>query len=148
MAEKKLESSIRNKAMDLLARREHSEQELRQKLKTRAYDADAIDEALQALKADRLQSDERFTESYVNHRFNAGVGPLKIRYELRQKGVSDELADVFLEPLSDQWDELMTRQRARKFGAPIPDDYAERMKQARFLQNRGFSPESVMRLFR
>lgn len=148
MAEKKLESSIRNKAMDLLARREHSEQELRQKLKTRAYDADAIDEALQALKADRLQSDERFTESYVNHRFNAGVGPLKIRYELRQKGVSDELADVFLEPLSDQWDELMTRQRVRKFGATIPDDYAERMKQARFLQNRGFSPESVMRLFR
>ena len=143
-----MESNIRNKAMDLLARREHSEQELRQKLKTREYDADAIDAVLQALKEDRLQSDERFTESYVNHRFNAGVGPLKIRYELRQKGVSDGLVDVFLEPLSDQWDELMTRQRIRKFGAPIPDDYAERMKQARFLQNRGFSPESVMRLFR
>jgi len=143
-----VESNIRNKAMDLLARREHSEQELRQKLKTREYDAEAIDEVLQALKADRLQSDERFTESYVNHRFNAGVGPLKIRYELRQKGVSDVLADMFLEPLSDQWDELMTRQRIRKFGAPIPDDYADRMKQARFLQNRGFSPESVMRLFR
>jgi len=143
-----VESNIRNKAMDLLARREHSEQELRQKLKTREYDADAIDEVLQALKEDRLQSDERFTESYVNHRFNAGVGPLKIRYELRQKGVSDGLVDEFLEPLSDQWDELMTRQRIRKFGAPIPDDYAERMKQARFLQNRGFSPESVMRLFR
>jgi regulatory protein len=148
MAEKKLASSIRNKAMDLLARREHSEQELRQKLKTREYDADAIDETLQALKEGRLQSDERFTESYVNHRFNAGVGPLKIRYELRQKGVSDRLADEFLEPLSDQWDELMTRQRIRKYGASIPNDYAERMKQARFLQNRGFSPESVMRLFR
>jgi regulatory protein len=148
MAEKKLASNIRNKAMDLLARREHSEQELRQKLKTREYDADAIDEILQALKKDRLQSDERFTESYVNHRFNAGVGPLKIRFELRQKGVSDRLADEFLEPLSDQWDELMTRQRIRKYGASIPNDYAERMKQARFLQNRGFSPESVMRLFR
>ena len=84
----------------------------------------------------------------MNHRFNAGVGPLKIRYELRQKGVSDRLADEFLEPLSDQWDELMTRQRIRKYGASIPNDYAERMKQARFLQNRGFSPESVMRLFR
>lgn len=143
-----MESSIRNKAMDLLARREHSAQELRQKLKTRDYDADAIDEVLQALKEDRLQSDERFTESYVNHRFNAGVGPLKIRYELRQKGVSDRLVDEFLEPLSDQWDELMTRQRVRKYGAAIPDDYASRMKQARFLQNRGFSPESVMRLFR
>ena len=148
MAEKRVESSIRNKAIDLLARREHSEQDLRQKLKTREYDIDAIDQILQALKEDRLQSDERFTESYVNHRFNAGVGPLKIRYELRQKGVSDRLVDEFLEPLADQWDELMTRQRVRKYGASIPDDYAERMKQARFLQNRGFSPESVMRLFR
>ena len=148
MTEKKREISARNKAIDLLARREHSEQELRQKLKTRDYDADAIDEALQALQNDNLQSDERFTESHVNHRFNAGVGPLKIRHELRQKGVSDLLVDQFLEPLSDQWDELMTRQRARKYGAVIPNDYAERMKQARFLQNRGFSPESVMRLFR
>jgi len=98
MAEKRVASSIRSKAMDLLARREHSAQELRQKLKTREYDIDAIDEILQALKEDRLQSDERFTESYVNHRFNAGVGPLKIRYELRQKGVSDRLVDEFLEP--------------------------------------------------
>ena len=148
MAEKRTEISARNKAMDLLARREHSEQELRQKLKTRDYDADAIDEALQALQEDNLQSDERFTESYVNHRFNAGLGPLKIRHELRQKGVSDNLVDQFLEPLSDQWDELMSQQRVRKYGAAIPSDYGERMKQARFLQNRGFSPESVMRLFR
>ena len=134
--------------MDLLARREHSEQELRQKLKSREYDADAIDEVLQGLISDRLQSDERFTEAYVNHRFNAGVGPLKIRYELRQKGIADLLADEFLESLSDRWDELMLQQRERKYGEAIPAGYAERMKQARFLQNRGFSPESVMRLFR
>jgi SOS response regulatory protein OraA/RecX len=42
----------------------------------------------------------------------------------------------------------MIRQRIRKYGVAIPNDYAERMKQARFLQNKGFSPESVMRLFR
>ena len=148
MVDEKTKPGARNKAMDLLARREHSEQELRQKLKTRDFDADAIDEALQALQDDNLQSDERFAESYVHHRFNAGLGPLKIRHELRQKGVSETLIDEFLEPLSDQWDELMTRQRARKYGDEIPNDYAARMKQARFLQNRGFSPESVMRLFR
>ena len=139
--------SIRKKAMDLLTRREHSEQELRQKLKSREYEADAIDQALQGLKNDRLQSDERFTEAYVNHRFNAGVGPLKIRYELRQRGIADLLADEFLELLSDRWDQLMVQQRVRKYGESIPAGYAERMKQARFLQNKGFSPESVMRLF-
>jgi regulatory protein len=148
MTEMNPQMIIRKKAMDLLARREHSEQELRQKLKSREYEADAIDQVLQELKSDRLQSDERFTEAYVNHRFNAGVGPLKIRYELRQKGISNLLADEFLELLSDRWDQLMVQQRVRKYGEAIPADYAERMKQARFLQNRGFSPESVMRLFR
>jgi regulatory protein len=148
MTEVDPQTSIRKKAMDLLARREHSEQELRQKLRSREYAADTIDQVLQELKSDRLLSDERFTEAYVNHRFNAGVGPLKIRYELRQKGISDLLVDEFLELLSDRWDQLMVQQRERKYGKTIPAGYAERMKQARFLQNRGFSPESVMRLFR
>ena len=140
--------SIRMVAMDLLARREHSAQELRQKLKSRDHDDDAIDEVLMALQADGLQSDRRFCESYVNHRVNAGNGPIKIRHELRQKGVADDLGEEFLEPYAGQWNELMAQQRERKFGAGIPADYRESMKQARFLQNRGFSAEAVMRLFR
>ncbi len=134
--------------MDFLARREHSEQELRRKLNARHDDSDETEVVLQQLKDERLQSDERFTESYVNRRFNAGVGPLKIRHELRQKGISALLVDSFLEPLADEWEPMMRRQRARKFGETLPADYRARMKQARFLQNRGFSPESVMRLFR
>ena len=133
--------------MDLLARREHSEQELRQKLKSREFDAEAIEAAIQSLLQDGLLSDERFIESYVNHRFNAGMGPVRIRYELRQKGISDALVDQYIEAFVDRWDPLMRQLRERKYGAVIPEDYNERMKQARFLQNRGFSPESVMRLF-
>jgi len=148
MSEVKPQTSIRNKAMDLLARREHSAYELCQKLKSRDYDVDAIDAVLQELMQDHLLSDARFAEAYVNHRFNAGIGPVKIRYELRQKGITDVLADEFLEPLSDRWDQLMMQQRVRKYGETIPAGYADSMKQARFLQNRGFSPESVMRLFR
>ena len=144
----KKERSLRRIALDFLARREHSQQELRQKLNARNDDAEAVEAVLLQLGDERLQSDERFTESYVNHRFNAGIGPLKIRYELRQKGVDDLLVDSFLEPRADEWEQLMRQQRVRKFGEILPDDYAARMKQARFLQNRGFSPESVMRLFR
>jgi regulatory protein len=134
--------------MDFLARREHSEQELRQKLAARAEDAEEVEGVLRQLREERLLSDERFTEAYVHHRFSAGIGPIKIRYELRHKGVDEALVDTFLEPLADEWDESMRRQRVRKYGAAIPEDYSARMKQARFLQNRGFSPESVMRLFR
>lgn len=139
---------VRKKAMDLLARREHSAQELRRKLLTREFEAESIDQVLEQLQQDRLQSDIRFTESYVNHRVNAGVGPLKIRFELQQKGIGDALANEYLEPLAEHWDAMMSEQRERKYGQAFPKDYGERMKQARFLQNRGFSPESVMRLFR
>ena len=140
--------SLRRVGMDFLARREHSAQELGRKLKARADETDDVEAVLQQLQQEGLQSDERFTEAYVHHRVNAGVGPLKIRYELRQKGIEDALADACLKPLADEWDDMMQQQRERKYGEVIPAAYAERMKQARFLQNRGFSPESVMRLFR
>ena len=104
-------------ALDFLARREHSEHELRQKLKSRDHDSDAVDAVLQQLKDERLQSDERFTESYVNHRFNAGSGPLKIRHELRQRGMLlgnasqlvdqlGELAEAGVQRVMLQWLDL------------------------------------------
>ena len=147
MSRQKAPRSIRVVAMDLLSRREHSAYELTQKLKQRDFDREAIEAAIEELQQDNLQSDNRFVESMVNYRVNAGFGPLKIKHELRRKGINDLLADAFLEPLSDRWHQSMVHQRMRKFGEAIPAGYAERMKQARFLQNKGFSPESVMRLF-
>ena len=134
--------------MDLLALREHSAEELRRKLKERDFDEDAIAVTLRELQADGLQSDFRFTEAFVRQRFQVGMGPLKIRFELRQKGIDDAITETLLDPLSERWDDSMKKQRARRFGETLPEDNAARMKQARFLQNRGFSPESVMRLFR
>lgn len=141
-------TEIRRKAMDLLALREHSAEELRRKLKERDFDEDAIAVTLRELQADGLQSDFRFTEAFVRQRFQVGMGPLKIRFELRQKGIDDAITETLLDPLSERWDDSMKKQRARRFGETLPEDNAARMKQARFLQNRGFSPESVMRLFR
>ena len=140
--------SIRAVAMDLLSRREHSAHELTQKLRQRDFDTDEIEAALVVLQQDNLQSDNRFVESMVNYRINNGFGPLKIKHELRQKGVSGELVEDYLSGLTVEWRQLMEAQRNKKFGQDIPLDYKEKMKQARFLQNRGFSPESVMRLFR
>lgn len=138
--------SARNKAMDLLARREHSTTELRQKLKQRAFDNDVIELVLASLQQDNLQSDRRFTESYINHRSNAGLGPIKIVQELRQKDIDDDLISQQMSALSIDWDEQLEQQRIKKYGEPIPTDCKQNIKQARFLQNRGFSPESIMRL--
>ena len=134
--------------MDLLSRREHSVFELTRKLKQRDFEADEIDAAIEILQQDNLQSDNRFVESLVNSKINAGFGPIKIRHELRQKGVSDGLVGDYFSGLEVDWQSSMSEQRIKKFGTDIPLEYKEKMKQARFLQNRGFSPESVMRLFR
>ncbi len=134
--------------MNLLARREHSASELLRKLKQREHSEDEILAVIDTLQVENLQSDLRFTESFINQRVNAGHGPIKIRHELKQRGVSGELVNAVLEAYEDEWQDRMSEQRIRKFGSEIPNDYSQKMKQARFLQNRGFSPESVMRLFR
>ena len=134
--------------MDLLSRREHSTYQLTQKLKKRNFDIDAIETALDQLQRENLLSDSRFIESIVNSRVSAGFGPVKIKYELRQKGISVERVDDYFSGITVEWEQLMAAQRNKKFGQNIPVDYREKMKQARFLQNRGFSTESVMRLFR
>ena len=77
--------------MNLLARREHSTRELRDKLLVRGFEEDEITPALQLLSQEGLLSDERFTESFIHWRIGRGSGPLKIRAELRQRGVADEI---------------------------------------------------------
>ncbi len=139
--------SPRHAAMDLLARREHTQQQLSDKLLARGYPRQEIDEALQRLASEGLQSDRRFAEAWLRQRRERGYGPARIRRELAERGVSSELIDAVMACDFD-WDASMREQRRRKFGDELPDDYRERMKQARFLQNRGFSSDAVMRLFR
>ena len=53
--------TVRLKAMDYLARREHSRRELALKLARKFPDSDELDRVLDTLAADGLQSDRRFT---------------------------------------------------------------------------------------
>ncbi len=140
--------SARNTAMDLLSRRDHSRHELSIKLKSRGFAADEIAHALDQLEGEKLLDDLRFAESYVVYRANKGFGPIRIEHELRERGVDDNQCCEVIRETGETWTEHLHRARKKKFGANIPQDYAQKMKQARFLQNRGFSPDAVMRLFR
>jgi regulatory protein len=134
--------------MNLLARREHSRHELGDKLRQRGFDAKEIDVALDQLETDNLLNDARYAESYLRQRIARGFGPLRIEQELQQRGIDSALIGEAIEHTAPDWFAEMEQQREKKFGSEIPDDYNKRMKQARFLQNRGFSPSEVMRLFR
>jgi len=139
---------VRATAMNLLARREHSTQELRDKLLARGFDDDEITPALQTLSREGLLSDERFTESFIHSRMERGSGPVKIRAELRQRGVTDEVIANWLDERDRVWLERAEAVRCKKFGSALPVDYKEKARQARFLQYRGFSAEQTRQVLR
>lgn len=136
--------TIRVAAMDYLSRREHATHELFQKLLAKEeYEADDISEALARLADQGLLSDERFTEAFINQRISRGSGPLKIRAELRQKGVSDAMIEMFLNQHNTLWCESALAVRIKKYGSEHPSDLKETARQSRFLQSRGFSSEQT-----
>ena len=129
--------------MNALARREHSELELRRKLNTTFEFSDEIDSVIQALQTEGLQSDTRFAQAYTRKRINLGMGPVKIQAELNHRGINPGIiADCFIE-LDTDWQEHASNMRARRFGAEQPGDIKERARQGRFLQCRGFSSEQI-----
>ena len=134
----KAPASLRDRALGLLARREHSRQELTRKLTQAGFPADEITPVLDEFESKNWLSNQRFAESYVaDHK--AKYGAIKLAYELRLRGVDDTLIE---ETLADGNEIQLQRAReiwTKKFGKP-PGNLTEKAKQVRFLQGRGFSP--------
>lgn len=130
-------------AVALLARREHSVQELRRKLVAKRHPPGLVETVIDRLAAKKLVSDARFTSSFVHHHARRGQGPIRIRAELRQQGVDDAAISESLSQAEVDWGSLAMDVRRRKFGASPPRSLPERAKQARFLQYRGFDSDQI-----
>lgn len=133
----------RKKAMDYLARREHSRGELLKKMVKFGFVPEMAADAIAQLRAEGLQSNRRFVESFVQSRFNAGKGPARIRAELRDRDVAERIVDDVLADFDGDWFALAADVRAKKFGRQIPADFKDKAKQMRFLQYRGFEQEQI-----
>lgn len=135
--------SLKNRALNLLARREHSYAELKTKLLP--YGAqEEIDNLLSQLKEKNWLSDERFAEAWIKHR-GVKYGKQRLRHELQQKGVHTELISDSLDRYLE--DEL-TQARAvwqKKYGTKAKTPQ-ERAKQMRFLQYRGYSWDIIRQI--
>ena len=133
----------RNSAMRLLARREHSRTELRGKLMDRGFENDLVEELLQGLEDQDLLSDERFAISLVASRAETGYGPNRIGLELRNRGVSEELARESLAKAEIDWEERVTDQAAKKFGSDPAQTFPEWARRAKYLERRGFGQDAI-----
>ena len=153
--------SLKARALQWLAQREHSRAEMQRKLLPHARamaaqgeaDGDAGDaadpmarvvEVLDWLEAQRYLSQQRFVESRIHVRA-ARHGNLRIQQELAQHGLALD-ADATQSLKASEFDRAR-EVWSRKFDAPAADA-AARARQARFLTGRGFSAETVRRVLR
>jgi regulatory protein len=124
-------------AYDQLAARDHSSLELRRKLARRGFDDAAIDAAVDELAAHGFVDDRRFAADYAEYRVRKGFGPLRIRAELRERGITDDVVAAVVADDDDRWRERLVEAAMGKFGRP-PTDRRDMGRQARFLEQRGF----------
>lgn len=128
--------------MRILAQREHSVAEVRQKLAQRGFDKERSNHYISLFQQQGLLSDARFAEAYVHSRIMRGYGPRYIEQALSAKQVAAEQAALALESY-DGWSALAREVREKRFGERLPRDFKEQAKQMRFLQQRGFESEHI-----
>lgn len=135
-----------DRALRLLGQREHSQRELKDKLQRKGVDRALAELVVDDLRGRGLQSDARYAEALVRSRVQRGHGPVRIRQELRQRGVDDVVADEVLTTTDAHWLAQAGEVRSRKFGAEAPADRDDWNRQARFLAQRGYPADLIYRV--
>ena len=138
--------SLKGRALKYLAAREHSRLELTRKLAPHAESADEVQRVLDELEQRGFLSAERFAESVV-HRKAARYGTARLKAELSQHRLPDELTRSVTEQLKATEFDRAHALWARRFGEPptLPED---RARQTRFLAARGFQGDVIRRVLR
>lgn len=134
--------AARQAALLFLARRDYCSAELTSRLCERGFDPAIVAALLEVLQRERLVNDARYVENFVSYHAARGQGPVRIGRALRLLKVDGELADRFLDEGQD-WETRAREVRLKKYGRELPDSYAGKAKQARFLQYRGFTGSQI-----
>ena len=147
-----------DRAIRILAMRDHSEQELRRKLaapvmsKNGPEALDVTPEELEQVVAwcieNRYLDDNRFVGQFIASRSRKGYGPPRIRQELSQKGIARQAVEQAMRECDIDWVSLARAQAQRKYGEPLPSAFAEKVKIQRFLLYRGYLMEDIQEIWR
>jgi regulatory protein len=139
-------------AVRMLARRELSELQIRQRLSRKAFPEDAVGEAISRLKDERVLDDARVAGAIA--RTETGIrkrGPLRVRQKLAAAGITGAAADAAIEEATSQvdMDALLEAALARRLGAGgTIDDDRTMSRLYRQLTSQGFEQDRVLRLLR
>lgn len=139
-------ADVRDAALRLLARREHSLIELKRKLGQRGWPGDMVDTVLADLAEAGLQSDTRYAESYVRSRAGKAYGPVRIRAELGERGIDRSLVEHALRELDADWFTIAATWYERRYGSEAPEDIKEKSRRQQALARRGFDHAVIREL--
>jgi len=129
-------------AIALLARRDFLCRELTERLRRQGFDEPAAASAVAELVREGVLDEARCAQNYVTYHAGRGQGPIRIAAELRRRGLPKELIEAALASGPD-WSALARKVSRAKFGPQPPASWAQRARQARFLQYRGFSSDHI-----
>ena len=147
-----------DRAIRILAMRDHSEQELRRKLaapvlgkngpETLDVTPEEVDTVVAWCIENRYLDDGRFVRQFIASRSRKGYGPARVRQELKQKGISREAIESSMRECEIDWALLAREQAQRKYGEPLPTAFSEKVKIQRFLLYRGYLMEDIQEIWR
>jgi regulatory protein len=131
----------------LLARREHSQKELLNKLALRGFSRDDAQPVIDELAEQGWQDDLRYAEDYVRFRIRKGYGPIRVKQELKQNGIAAVDLESIVREEAGSWIALLEQVYSKKYPHDTVLDRSEWAKRSRFLLHRGFSGAMVNALF-
>jgi len=137
---------VKESCLQYLIRREHSQRELLKKVSEKGYPKSLVLMIIEELAEQGLQSDSRFAESYARSRVHKGVGPLRIKAELQQRGAAGQPFNMAVEDIIGSWYELLQQVYDKKYAGIPYSAPKEQLKRCRFLQQRGFSNDMIRRV--
>jgi regulatory protein len=134
--------------MRILARREHSTAELRQKLRRRGFEEEAIGTVVAECRRLAYLDDERAGRQMIDSLVRRGFGVLRIRSEFVKRGLSGEACERMLDDLADhavqrRAAEKVLIKKDRTALCREADERKRMIRLHRFLRSRGF-PEAVI----
>lgn len=135
------------RAVTMLAQREHSKVELVKKLVEREVPQADAEATVARLEELGLQSDQRFLESKVRQRVNAGHGPNRAQYDLAKHGLAENAIDSEVEAKGDKWWRAAYDLVERRYGTG-PLDLKSRQKAVGMLLRRGFTYDQAQGVLR
>lgn len=140
------DQDIRKKILDLLSRREHSKYELVLKLERRVDSSDKLLKEIDKISDQNLQSDERFSESYIRSRYNSGFGPSRIKYDLVKRRVAESIINDAFRDIDLNWLEKLKKENIKKYGNENPKNMQELSRRTKFFVQRGFDQEMIRKI--